>query len=342
MNLSVASSLLALASPAPISTCFDQIPPAMSNSAHTPVASVAGGIAKPPTSNATGNTLQAQARPSDGSVSRTAGASPEAGLSPTSHASLPQNQPSFSASAPTSSEQSAAPSVASAEASTPPNQTAPEYELKGFLVIPHLGLLVAGNGAMSRQCDASNCPDGLDGVAGYAHEKAILISADFLWQLGPYFRIGPSIQYTIASDLDPDTSTEPKYEIGPMAGLDFVAELSARVGPTSWLVPRVQLGLMLVDPQGDLDNTLTATQALCESAETIDNCDSLDGARVGIEFGLGFGGLFALSDTVRLRADGLAQLYSLRLYKLHDAAQDQDLSLTATGARFMLLGGMEF
>lgn len=230
-------------------------------------------------------------------------------------------------------------------ASTTPasdQDSSPSYELTGVCLVPHLGMLAGGSGNLTRSCEGSGCDPNLSDSAGYTNRRALIIGADFLWQLTPLVRLGPSLLYTVEGDVDPDSGDETVYGFGPDASVDAVAELSVRLGRRAWLVARLAGGLSVLMPEEDLDDTLAEVSAQCRADDSLQHCDSPKGSHLGFNFGGGAGLLYAVSETVRLRFDALVEWHRIRLYSLRDSTRSQDLDLKLTGTRTMLLGGMEF
>src|SRR5262249_32169849 len=116
-----------------------------------------------------------------------------------------------------------------------------------------------------------------------------------------------------------------------------------RVGPGVWLVPRGELGATVLFPTGDLDTYLNTLKDACNTSNST-GCDSFGGPRPGFNAGLGFGALFAVSPSVRLRADLLAQFYVINLYTGESPSGfgGSQISRSLTGSRFYLKGGVEF
>jgi hypothetical protein len=153
--------------------------------------------------------------------------------------------------------------------------------------------------------------------------------------------LGPGLFYVFPSGID--IKDGGKSDVGSDLSLDFIFEVAPRVGPAIWLVPRAQVGFTALFPSGDLDTFLTDMKNACNDRGD-SGCDSLSGARPGVNGGLGFGALFAVSDSVRLRADLLGQLYVVSLYSANAPASfgGAHVSRAVGGSRFFLLGGVEF
>ncbi|MFW5741346.1 MAG: hypothetical protein ACOC1F_13380 [Myxococcota bacterium] len=200
-------------------------------------------------------------------------------------------------------------------------------------------MIVGGGGADSVECDGSDCgfPDG---HWDYDHNSAFLLGADLLWTAGSTIRLGPGLQFGSTAQVEPGSSQD--VEVGSDVSLNFVLEAMFPVGETVWLGPRGQLGAIVLIPSGDKEDYLEARKDVCEG-NNLDNCDVFDGPYYGLNFALGGGVVFAVSDSVRLRADVMAQGYAIHVYSW-EPSNDGDASITETlaGTRTYLLGGVEF
>src|SRR6185503_1677683 len=153
--------------------------------------------------------------------------------------------------------------------------------------------------------------------------------------VGSLIRLGPGLFYVFPSGVEFERSG--KSDIGSDLSLDFIFELAPRVGPAVWLLPRAQVGGTLLFPSGELDAFLVDMHNACLDRGDSGR-DSLSGARPGVNGGLGFGVLSAVSDSVRLRADLLAQLYVVSLYTANAPASfgGTHVSRAVGGSRFFL------
>ncbi len=222
----------------------------------------------------------------------------------------------------------------------PPPASAPAG-LPDFSVVLHAGMMVGGSGENSIECDGSDCGEVSDIDLDYDHNSAFLLGADFLWLAGSTIRLGPGLQFGTTAEIEPDGSSQ-DYEIGSDVSLNFVLEAMFPVGDTVWLGPRGQIGATVLLPSGDGEDDLENEKDSCE-ASGLDNCDAFDGPHVGANFGLGGGVVFAVSESVRLRADLLIQGYAIQVYAW-EAGNGVDAEVTEmlAGSRTYLLGGVEF
>ncbi len=200
--------------------------------------------------------------------------------------------------------------------------------------MPRLMLAPSGSGTL--ECEGDGCVSnrGRD----YDHKSAFGLGADLLFRTGSVIRLGPGLAYTAEYDVEFDgASTD--YTVGGDFTLSFVLEAAVPVSPTVWLVPRGQIGLLLLFPGGDLRDELDELKTQCNAAE-LSGCDSLDGARPGAQGGLGFGVMFAVGPDVRLRVDTMYQFYSVNLYTVEGSYGDAAVNLN--GSRGFLMAGVEF
>lgn len=230
------------------------------------------------------------------------------------------------------------------ETPAPAPLPAEEAKIKTFSFVPRIGLQLGGSGTWEDSCDGSDCGNYQNSSLDYDMKTAFAIGADFMFKLGDLFRIGPGLLYTNTMDVKPSGDSS-SHEMGSTVDVNFVAEVIPRVSPTVWLVPRVQLGVTVLnasgDSAGDLQNTLNGMKATCEATSGITGCDSLNNPHVGVNLGLGFGAMFAVGPTIRLRVDTLYQYYSVSLYSLGASGYNATDSGTASGGRYFLLAGME-
>jgi hypothetical protein len=220
----------------------------------------------------------------------------------------------------------------------PPGQK----ELSKFTIPLRVGLLLGGSGTNEVKCDGDCSFETISG-ADYSHRLGARLTADFLFKAGSLIRLGPGLAYTPPTSIKNDGASV-NTEIGSDMALDFIFEVAPRVGPGVWLVPRGEVGLTVLFPTGDLKNFLESQRQTCISAGA-SNCESLGDARPGLNAGLGFGALFAVSDTVRLRADLLGQIYVVNLFTYEGTSPfggSTTVSRNVGGSRFFLLGGVEF
>lgn len=147
--------------------------------------------------------------------------------------------------------------------------------------------------------------------------------------------------YVAPNDIDIDGG-DSSYAIGSDFSLNFVFELTPRVGENVYIVPRAQLGFLLLFPGDDLDSARQESRRNCETAG-LSGCENMEGARPGFNFGIGAGMLFDVG-AVRLRADFMAQLYAINLYtlELSGGGFSGTISENLRGVRYFLMAGVEF
>lgn len=212
--------------------------------------------------------------------------------------------------------------------------------LPGFAVVPRVGLVVVGGGTDRVRCSGDDCTAALDNDLGYSQLPGFALGVDLFGQLSPLWRLGGGLLVSPVSKADPDESAA-DLELGTLASALFIAELTPQVGKRSWLTPRVQLGPTLLFTSGELDDALEDAKSECEAAQTVDGCDSIDGTHVGFTLGVGFGGMFGVSEHVRLRVEGLVDFHAIPIMRLNSNVGDAEVSETLMQNRFLLLAGVE-
>lgn len=212
---------------------------------------------------------------------------------------------------------------------------APEAEEIGTVsFVPRLMLSAFGSGELS--CDGDLCDT--TAASEYDHTTSFGVGADLLFRAGSVIRLGPGFGYLFEYEIEFENESD-EDTVGSDLDVSFVLEAAVPVSPSVWLVPRGQLGVKLLFPAGDLRDGLDEIKEDCVAAG-MDGCDSLEGARPGVQFGIGFGAMFALGPNVRLRADAMYQYYKINLYTVESAGGDASVDLT--GGRGFLMAGVEF
>jgi len=214
-----------------------------------------------------------------------------------------------------------------------------EYKIKTFSFVPRIGLQAGGSGTLERKCEGSSCISPTSASADYDMKSAFAVGADFMFKVGDLVRMGPGLLYTNTMDVKGDGATS-SDELGSIVDLNFVFELVPRVSPTVWLVPRAQLGLSFLNTSGATMDSQNVTKNDCTNS-AMSGCDSVDNPHLGYNLGLGFGAMFAVSPSVRLRVDTLYQYYSINLYNVSATDANATLTLDASGSRYFLFAGME-
>jgi hypothetical protein len=211
----------------------------------------------------------------------------------------------------------------------PPKERA--ATIGGFSFVPRLGLQIGGisGGTGKVECSGTFCSSITMSDMDYELSKAVAVSFDFLFKVGELFRIGPGLMYTNTMDVYPSKQSN-HTELGNLTDIDFVAELIPRVGPSVWLVPRLQFGLTAYNASGTAETG---------EKENMDACKNQTGITT----------LVASNCTgVRLRVDGLLNYYSFGLGEItytyddgYSTPESARLKLSTSGTRFLLLAGME-
>jgi len=216
-----------------------------------------------------------------------------------------------------------------------------DKRLPRFNFVLRGALMLGGTGTDKLTCEG-DC-SGLFTPAGvdYDHKLGFGVGADFLWGLGSLVRLGPGIMYVAPNDVDVG-DVDSSYGIGSDFSLNFVFELTPRVGENVYIVPRAQLGFLLLFLGDDLDAARDRTQRDCETAG-FSGCENLDGARPGFDFGIGAGVLVDVGP-VRVRGDLMAQFYAINLYtlELSGIGVSSRLSENLSGVRYFFMAGVEF
>jgi hypothetical protein len=235
----------------------------------------------------------------------------------------------------------------------PPPAEKPQSEIRTFSFVPRLGFMATGSGTLEQKCSGGDCgtvytytdwPIFYSGTssADYDHKPAIAIGADFMFKLGDIIRIGPGLMHTFNMSIKPDGASN-DMDFGSLTDINFVFEVIPRVSPTVWLVPRAQLGVSMLTPSGDFDRMLKSYKDYCNSnSDVFSGCDTLGGPFFGVNVGLGFGAMFAVSPSVRLRVDSMYQYYTINGWNVKVSGGDANATSTVSGGRGFLMGGVEF
>ncbi len=216
-----------------------------------------------------------------------------------------------------------------------PPPAAQEERIKSFTIAPRLLLAPFGSG--EQKCDGNLCASstGVD----YDHKTAFGLGADLLFRVGPTLRLGPGFGYLLENDVEPDVPNASDYTIGSEVDVSFVIDAAIPASPTVWIVPRGQLGVKALIPGGDLRDDLDKVKDSCNSLGA-SGCDSLEGARPGLQVGVGVGAMFAVGPSVRLRADVMYQYYKINLYTVEALGDKAEVNYS--GSRGFLMAGAEF
>jgi len=196
-------------------------------------------------------------------------------------------------------------------------------------------LSVFGSGKL--ECEGDGCVPGVFDN-DYDHKTDFGIGIDVLFKVGSTIRLGPGIAYLPEYDVKFDGASRDD-STGSDLDLSFVMDFVIPTSPKMWIVPRGQLGAKALMPSGDLKDALDQLKDNCK-ANGLSGCDSLEGARPGVQIGLGVGMMFAVSPSVRLRADLMVQYYRINLFTIEGGGNKAEVNLT--GNRGFLMAGAEF
>jgi hypothetical protein len=217
---------------------------------------------------------------------------------------------------------------------------ADEHRLPFVAGALHIGLVPWGRGEDKNGCSGA-CMGFAPDNASYEHAVAFGVGADALFTLFDVLRLGPSLFYVFPNHVDID-GAKGHFGIGSDLGVDLTVEGALSVAPKVRIVPRVQSGATILFPGGELEQWLNLVHSACVDAAR--GCDTPTAARVGWNVGVGVGALYFLSDRFRLRADVLAQYYSVRMYNVGAPLLGNtiDVSETLFGGRLFFMLGAEY
>jgi hypothetical protein len=208
----------------------------------------------------------------------------------------------------------------------------PGPKIKTFSFVPRLGLQLGGSGTRKAESPGGSASQ------DFSVSMAAAISLDFMFKIGSLFRIGPGLLYTHTMDVKDDVPGATSVEMGTITDFDVVAEVVPKVGGSVWLLPRMDMGLSMYNASGVAADSETANQQGCESYG-INGCSSYKSPHIGFNIGPSFGVMFAAGNTVRVRFDTSLRYYSINLASLDSGGQTA--TLTGSGIRYFLLGGIE-
>jgi hypothetical protein len=211
-------------------------------------------------------------------------------------------------------------------------------KLPKFSVPIRPALLLQGKGEVDDSCDGE-CTGIATGSTDFQNHLTFGLNVDFMGTVGRLVRLGLGFFYVAPYGVDLE-SVDENYEFGSDLSMNFVFELTPRIAPGVWLVPRVQAGFTLLFPAGDFADELERLADLCEAA-SLGDCGKIEGMKPGLNLGVGFGGVFAVSESLALRADLLLQGYVINLFTLEPDTPDATLSRNIAGHRFFVLAGVE-
>ena len=208
-----------------------------------------------------------------------------------------------------------------------------------FAAIPRLGLVAYGAGDQHLQC-SGNCAGFAGTKTPYTHDPAFTLGIDALFAPIPQLRAGVTWQYTLVNEVAiPDRSG---FEVGNDWSADAVVEGFFPFAGRWALAPRLQGGVIVLEPLGDLQKYISGLRdEFCPILG--DGCTIPDGARVGWNLGGGAGVSFRAHDHVRVRFDATVQYYAFTLYTVSASLLGQHIEAyeTLAGARLFLTLGAE-
>jgi hypothetical protein len=229
----------------------------------------------------------------------------------------------------------------------PPPAEKPQAEIKTFSFVPRIGIQAGGSVKMKGSCDGSSCETSSSDSSDADLKTAPAIGADFMFKLGDLFRIGPGLLHTFTTDVEAEGTS---IEAGSLTEINFVAEVIPRVSPSVWLVPRLQTGLALFNASGPLKTSINSSKQDCTDLKdatsgsgTNISCSNFDNPHIGFDIGLGFGAMFAVTPSIRLRADVMYEYFESTLGKVEASGGGIDATSTVklAGDRYLLMAGME-
>ena len=206
--------------------------------------------------------------------------------------------------------------------------------------VVHLGLLPYGRGQDENGCSGA-CAGFAANDASYQHGVAFGFGAEALFTVLDVLRFGPSLFYVLPNHVDLDGAKD-HFGVGSDLGIDLVVEAAPAVTRTLRLVPRLQGGITVLFPGGQLAQDLDAVRAVCPDGAS--GCDGVTGAHVGFNIGVGVGALYTFSEHLRFRADLLVQYYTVNLYSVGARLLGNgiDVSERLSGGRSFILLGAEY
>jgi hypothetical protein len=251
--------------------------------------------------------------------------------------------------------QAGAPGTMSLATPAPAEPPAPEAKMRVFSFVPRIGIQLGGSGSGERNCEGTLCGDANSAVpevfgsgsSDFDLKTGFVVGADFMFKVHDLIRIGPGLLHTFTTDMTPDGGSS--QEMGSLTEFNFVGEVIPKVSPTVWLVPRIQVGMMMFNASGASKDGMTAYKNYCSdlaanSGATVNGCNSFDNPHLGYDVGAGFGVMFAVGPTIRLRADALYEHFSVSGGSMDVTSPAGDTlkqTYTASANRYFLMGGLE-
>lgn len=204
-----------------------------------------------------------------------------------------------------------------------------------------LGLLAYGRGEEKNGCSGA-CAGFAPDNASYSHGPALGVGGEALFTVFERWRFGPSLFYVLPNHVDIDGASG-SFGIGSDLTLDVATEFAPRVATRFRILPRIQGGLLVLFPGGELESSLDEARAGCPS-NVVHGCSSVGDTRVGWNLAVGAGALYSALPHLRVRADVLAQYYSVGLYDVSSTLGRNpiDVSEHLSGGRLFVTVGAEY
>lgn len=193
----------------------------------------------------------------------------------------------------------------------------------------------AGSGTVSSVCDKGDC--GPADSADYDSERSLVLGVDWLRNSSRSFRFGGGLTLLPSQTVNIEGN---RFELGTSFGTDFVLEGLIDLSPTTTLTLRGNVGVSLLFPGKDLEDTASAQSDACANYQsaTGESCQTDEGPYLGAQIGFGPGLIFDLGN-VGLRVDAVAQGYAFRTLEMQVGGTES--SVRFAGFRPMLLVGLE-
>jgi opacity protein-like surface antigen len=211
--------------------------------------------------------------------------------------------------------------------------SAQEAADKSVFIVPRVGFIVAGGGTSTNTCSGATC--GVTGNVGYDYDdkSSVGLGVDVLAKVAPMIRVGGGLLWDPSSKASAFNVTQ---TYGSDLTINAIVEGVFPVAPKLDVIAHGQLGLFLLFPGGDLQNSIDSAKSACTGS-----CDVNGGPYKSFTFGLGGGAVYHATDLIGVRADLLyQQITSLDL--LTTKTNGTETAQNISGHRFWLLLGVEF
>lgn len=215
---------------------------------------------------------------------------------------------------------------------------------EGLVLLPSLGLAIAGSGTLKAELDCQSGPCTSESVErDYGQNANVLVGFDTLYHVLPGLRLGLGLQWMPTSDVDVedgDSSTEFGDELSTTAVVEGV------FGGKSAGALRGFIGANFLFPGGEMEDLIDAMDAGCRSIVSAGGSCSVDsGPYTGLTLGAAAAFLRQVTPGSALRVELSLQYLrfsgpSLEVSDDVDRLYEDSLSWSAT--RFSLRFGIEF